>query len=126
MSPLELLLFGALCYLFGLASGAVLIPSSWIGASSRSAGMSDEQPTASEHRWARQVSAVLLIAVVVVISWPTRRRVTPRAAAEGSGVLIDGPIGPPFAFGQTRPAGRESACSQTAARLTGARCGPTL
>jgi hypothetical protein len=27
----------------------------------------DERPTASEHRWARQVAAVLLIAVVVVI-----------------------------------------------------------
>ena len=26
MSPLELLLFGALCYLFGLVSGAFLIP----------------------------------------------------------------------------------------------------
>ena len=29
--------------------------------------MTDERPTASEYRWARQVSAVLLIAVVVVI-----------------------------------------------------------
>ena len=29
--------------------------------------MSDEQPAASEHRWARQVSAVLLIAVVVLV-----------------------------------------------------------
>ena len=29
--------------------------------------MGDEQPTASGYRWARQVSAVLLIAVVVVI-----------------------------------------------------------
>ncbi|MFA9565683.1 MAG: hypothetical protein ACERLM_13395, partial [Acidimicrobiales bacterium] len=29
--------------------------------------VSDEQPTASEYRWARQVSALLLIAVVVVI-----------------------------------------------------------
>jgi len=26
VSPLELVLFGALCYLFGLVSGAVLIP----------------------------------------------------------------------------------------------------
>ena len=26
MSPLELVLFGAVCYLFGLVSGAVLIP----------------------------------------------------------------------------------------------------
>ena len=26
MSPIELLLFGALCYLFGLVIGAVLIP----------------------------------------------------------------------------------------------------
>ena len=29
--------------------------------------MSDDQPTSSEYRWARQVSAVLLIAVVVLI-----------------------------------------------------------
>ena len=29
--------------------------------------MSDEQPTSSEYRWACQVSAVLLITVVVVI-----------------------------------------------------------
>ena len=29
--------------------------------------MSDEQPTISEYRWARQVSAVLLIGLVVVI-----------------------------------------------------------
>ncbi len=68
MSPLELLLFGSLCYLFGLVSGAVLIPGSWTGASSRSAGMSDERQTASEHpAGPRQVSAVLLIAAVVVI-----------------------------------------------------------
>jgi hypothetical protein len=26
MSPVELLLFGGLCYLFGLVSGAVVIP----------------------------------------------------------------------------------------------------
>jgi len=29
--------------------------------------VSDEQPTASEYRWARQVSALLLIGLVVVI-----------------------------------------------------------
>ena len=29
--------------------------------------MNDEQPTASEYRWARQVSALLLIGLVVVI-----------------------------------------------------------
>ena len=29
--------------------------------------MTDDQPAASEYRWARQVSAVLLIAVVVLI-----------------------------------------------------------
>ena len=29
--------------------------------------MADDQPTSSEYRWARQVSAVLLIAVVVLI-----------------------------------------------------------
>ncbi len=29
--------------------------------------MSDERPTASEYRWARQVSALLLIGLVVVI-----------------------------------------------------------
>jgi len=29
--------------------------------------MGDERPTASEYRWARQVSAVLLIAVVVLV-----------------------------------------------------------
>jgi len=29
--------------------------------------MGDEQPTASEYRWARQVSAVLLITVVVIV-----------------------------------------------------------
>ncbi len=29
--------------------------------------MTDELPTTSEYRWARQVSAILLIAVVVVI-----------------------------------------------------------
>jgi hypothetical protein len=29
--------------------------------------MSDEQPTPSEYRWARQVSAVLLIGLVIVI-----------------------------------------------------------
>ena len=29
--------------------------------------MSDERPTASEYRWARQVSALLLIAVVVLV-----------------------------------------------------------
>ena len=29
--------------------------------------MSDEQPTASEYRWARQLSALLLIGLVVVI-----------------------------------------------------------
>jgi hypothetical protein len=67
MSPLELLLFGALCYLFGLVSGAVLIPGSWTGATSPSAGMGDEHRAPAEYRWARQVSAVLLIAVVVVI-----------------------------------------------------------
>ena len=67
MSPLELLLFGALCYVFGLVSGAVLIP--WLvdRASSRSDGMGDEHRESADYRWARQVSALLLITVVVVI-----------------------------------------------------------
>ena len=45
-------------------------PGSWTGASSRSAGMarvSDERRAPNDYRWARQVSAMLLIAVVVVI-----------------------------------------------------------
>ena len=68
MIPLELVLLRAACYLFGLVSGAVRTsPGSWTEDGSGSAGMNDEQPTASEYRWARQVSAVLLIVVVVVI-----------------------------------------------------------
>ena len=34
---------------------------------SRSAGMADDRHPPSEYRWARQVSAVLLIAVVVLV-----------------------------------------------------------
>ena len=67
MSPLELVLFGAACYLFGLVSGTTSSPGSWTGDCSRSAGMTDERRPPSEYRWARQVSAVLLIAVVVLI-----------------------------------------------------------
>ena len=42
---------------------------SWTAASSRSAGtpVSDERRAPSEYRWARQVSALLLIGLVVVI-----------------------------------------------------------
>jgi hypothetical protein len=77
VSPLELVLFGALCYLFGLVSGAVLIP--WLvdRVSSRSTGMapvSDERRAPNDYRWARQVAALLLIAVVVgASSWIDRQ-----------------------------------------------------
>ncbi len=40
---------------------------SWTGGSFRSAGLGDERHPSSEYRWARQVSAVLLIAVVVLV-----------------------------------------------------------
>ena len=40
---------------------------SWTGDCSRSAGMSDEQRPSTEYRWARQLSAVLLIGLVIVI-----------------------------------------------------------
>jgi len=64
---LELVPFGAACYLFGLVSGAVGIP--WLvdGDRSPSAGMDDERHPPSGYRCARQVSAVLLIAVLDVI-----------------------------------------------------------
>jgi integrase len=61
VSPLELVLVGAACYLFGLVSGAVVIPCSWTGDSSRSAGMGDERRPDADYRWARQVAALLLI-----------------------------------------------------------------
>ena len=70
MSPVELVLFGAACYLFGLVSGAVLIP--WlvdrgVFPSAGVARVSDERERPTTIRRARQVSALLLIAVVVVI-----------------------------------------------------------
>ncbi|MFO7532317.1 MAG: hypothetical protein R6W93_07615 [Candidatus Limnocylindrales bacterium] len=67
MTPLELVLFGAACYVFGLVSGATLIP--WLVDRGLfpPAGMTDDRHPPSEYRWARQVSAVLLIAVVVLV-----------------------------------------------------------
>ena len=42
-------------------------PGSWTGDCYRSAGVTDDRHPPSEYRWARQVSAVLLIAVVVLV-----------------------------------------------------------
>ena len=67
MSTVELLLFGALCYVLGLVCGAELIP--WLVDRGlfRSAGMSDERERAGDYRWARQVAALLLFGVTVII-----------------------------------------------------------
>ena len=42
-------------------------PGSWTVACSRSTGVSDERGPSGDYHWARQVSALLLIAVVVVV-----------------------------------------------------------
>ena len=70
MSLPELLLSDGLCYVLGIVSGAVLIP--WLVDRGlfpvrRHARVSDERRPSDDYRWARQVSALLLIAVVVVI-----------------------------------------------------------
>ncbi len=90
MSPLELLLFGAACYLFGLVSGAVVLP--WLvdrglprpparrtsGAATAAAGRAS--PTASAAplttpSGGRQPGAVwptVFTVGVLTVAWPAR------------------------------------------------------
>ena len=67
MTPVELLLFGVLCYVLGFVSELWSSPGSWTTACSRSTDVGDERGPSDDYSWARQVAALLLIGVIVVI-----------------------------------------------------------